>query len=86
MAPITPRMAPKGSPKYFVLKASATVHNLGVFWPFWAKKGVKKVLKWLQELAFEPENGLKFALNDPKMTPKCPQQYSIVMVRPEKGQ
>ena len=47
---------------------------------FGPKKGVKKVLKWLQEITFEPQNGLKFALNNPKMTLKCPQQYSIVMV------
>ena len=50
---------------------------LGHFGP---ENGVKSVLKWLQEFAFGPPNGLKFALNGPKMTPKYPQQYSIVVV------
>ena len=30
--------------------------------------------------ALGPQNGLKFAVNSPKMTPKHPQQYSIVVV------
>ena len=47
---------------------------------FGQKKGVKSVLKWLQELALGPPNGLKFTVNGPKMTPKHPQQYSIVVV------
>ena len=51
--------------------------NLGHFGP---EKGVKLLLKWLQELSFGSQNGLKFALNGPKMTPKQPQQYSIVVV------
>ena len=50
---------------------------LGHFGP---EKGLKTVLKWLYELAFEPLNGLKFAKNDPKMTPKHHQKYSIDMV------
>ena len=41
---------------------------------------MKSALKWLQLHAIGPPNGLKFALNGPKMTLKHPQQYSIVMV------
>ena len=36
--------------------------------------------KQIMELAFGPANEPKFALNGPKMTPKHPQQHSMVVV------
>ena len=44
------------------------------------ERGLKSAPKWFQLLAIGPQNGLKFALNSPKMTLKHPQQYSLVVV------
>jgi len=60
-----------------VLKASATVHNLGEFGPFWARKVGEIAPKMASRTLFWVS---KWTQNGPKMTPKQPQQYSIVVV------
>ena len=80
IALITPEWPPKAPPSTVCWWPVQQYIIWGYLGHFGQEKGVKSVLKWLQEFAFGPPNGLKFALNGPKMTPKCPQQYSIVVV------
>ena len=53
---------------------------LGNLSHFGLEKGVKSAPNWPQLLAVWLLNGLKFVPKGPKMTPKQPQQYSIVVV------
>ena len=80
MYQITQKLASKASSRYCIFWISVTVHNLGVFWSFLSEKGVKSAPNWPQLLAVWLLNGLKFVPKGPKMTPKQPQQYSIVVV------
>ena len=52
----------------------------GYFGHFVSEKGVKLAPNWPQLLAVWLLNGLQFVPKGPKMTPKQPQQYSIVVV------
>ena len=41
-----PKMAPNGPHQYSVVILSTTVHDIGPFLPFWAKKMDKQTLNW----------------------------------------
>ena len=79
MAKIIPKWPPKDSPNYCLFMASATILNLGLFRPFWARKRAKispKIasityywtFKWAQFCPKQPKN-------DSQMTPTVHYSY-----------
>ena len=68
-------------PNYYLFKASAAVHFLGLFLAILdQKKGQNQSKNGLNNLLLGLKINSKFVPNGPKMTPKQPQQYSIVVV------
>ena len=83
MAQIIAKWPPKGSPNYCLFMASAAVHNLRVFRPFWARKRAKVNPKMASITSYLASKWTKifpkWPKNDSQMTPtvlySCGQYY-----------
>ena len=65
-------MAPKGPPNYCVLMTSATLYNLGVLGPFWARKRAEISPKMVSITCYWAPNGLKICLEWPQNDSQTP--------------